>query len=238
MKSETLVYQDYQPLYTNGKRDAAKRYINQAGQTISVRQFQKNAHLEAGTLKQPARTEQETMKAFYGVVKRLGNGETLASAAKAEGISPSTIRKINEQKTPERNYKGKLIPGATRRVFSPAYTVNKKTGKAVRHGFQLNNKYEAPVLIINPDGSSDINTITCDRINASILGSYWSHVQQALDGEYDLSVKFGGKFVYDLDGNAYPLVTDSATLEYALIGLPGNQYKDIWSRFNSSERVG
>lgn len=239
MKPENLVYQDYEPLYLHGKRDAARRYVNKAGHTISVRQFQKNAHVEAGTVRQPAQTEQETMKKFYNVVKRLSRGETLASAAKAENISPSTIRKINGQRTPDREYKGKLIPGAERRVYSPAYNkVNTKTGKAVRTGFQLNAPYEAPVLIIHPDGVPELKTIKCDRINASILGKYWNHVDRSLeDGEYDRLTRFEGRYVYDLDGNSYPLITDPATLEYARIGLPDNQYKDMWSRFSSSQRV-
>lgn len=231
MKPETLIYQDYKPLYINGKRDAAKRYINNAGKTISVRQFQKNAHVEAGTVKQPARTEQETMKKFYGVVKRLGKGETLGQAAKAEDISPSTIRKINEQTTPK---------GLTRRVYSPAYPkVNKKTGKAIRRGFQLNASDKAPVLIIRADGVAELKTIECDKVNSSFIGRYWIAATKALeDGEYELLAPFEGKYVYDINGNSYELITDPATLEYAMIGLPEHQYKDIWSRFNSSERGG
>lgn len=238
MTSDKLVYQDYVPLYVNGQRDKARRYVNKAGHTISVRQFQKNAHVEAGTVKQPARTEQETMKKFYGVVKRLGKGETLEHAAKAEGISPSTIRKLNEQRTPDRMYKGKLIPGAARRAYSPAYNKVNKAGKAVRTGFQLNNTYHPPVLIINPDGSSSIKHIECDRINANILGSYWNNAKYALnEGEYDLLKRFEGKYVYDIHGNAYTLITDPNELESAYIGLPENQKKDMWSRVYSSQKA-
>ncbi|HEY1249350.1 MAG TPA: hypothetical protein VGE97_10205 [Nitrososphaera sp.] len=238
MKPKKLVYQDYAPLYANGKRDAAKRYVNKAGDIISVRQFQKNAHGEAGTAKQSARTEQVTMKAFFNVVKRLGKGETLGQAAKAEGISPSTIRTLNEQRTPDRMHNGKLIPGASRRVYSPAYKINQKTGKTVRTGFQLNEPDTAPVLIIKTDGSSGLKTIPCDRMNSHILGSYWVRVSQTLDtGNYDLLKPFEGRYVYDLDGKSYPLITDPATLEYAIIGLPDTQYKDLWSRFSSSQRV-
>lgn len=241
MTKATLHYKDYTPLSVNGKRDPARRYINQTGHTISVRAFQEGAHAQAGTQRKLSDTEK--MSRFYRVVARLGGGESLKSASKTEGLSPETVRKINEQKTPSREYNGKTIEGAARRVYSPKYSLT--TGRRMR-GFTINAPNEAPLLTLNKDGSSAIITLQVDRININLLGSYWHYAglilsPTATDRQIQLGMeqlqRFAGKVVYDLDGNAYPLITDGNALLLAIGALPDGDYEDIWSRFNSEKKV-
>lgn len=237
MARQTLHYGSYKPLYVNGRRDPAKRYTNDAGNTISVREFQKQAHKEAGTqrAKRPPLSEQERMARFYRVVERLGKGESLTKASKAEGLSETTVRNINEEKTPTREYNGRIIEGTARRVYSPKYSPT--TGKRVR-GFEVNTPNEAPVLVINPDGSSSIKTIQVDRININTLGRYWAKVDSTLNGDTPEGLeRFQGRVVYDLQGNAYPLITDPDALYLAILSLPDGAYNDLWNRFNSGTQV-
>jgi hypothetical protein len=259
MNKPTLRYRDFKPLVNpDGTRDKRKRYVSKSNDNdiISVRHFQSQAHREAGTAPirvKPLKHKQKdvpvikggnegttdsrkSIQKYYAVVKRLDNGESLKSASQSENISPTTIRKLNEERTADREYKGKNIQGNARRLYTPKYEGTNKAGKAIRRGFTVHSPDDVPIFKgFDTDGTYIITTINTDKIYSSIVGRYWNVVDKVVKGDLGISAlsEFTGKSVYDVNGVAYPLITDVNQLLLLFGSMSEDEKGNFWLLFNS-----
>jgi hypothetical protein len=111
---------------------------------------------------------------------------SLTSAAREEGISPATVRRHARsalRKTSRGTYKARASDRLLRVLVMPT-----------------------------PQGLAEI--ATRDSRSASVVGEYWNAVNHYLEtgDEKELS-RFRGVTITDAQGNAVPLLTDTAELE-------------------------
>ncbi len=219
MAEQFLQYEDYIPLYVNGVRDRARRYVRASdpNDIISVRQFQKNAHLEAQTL--PTRVgprprkipelkrELAARKAYskaqrkylrdiydlsryYYVQARVAEGQGLNSALQSVGLSRDVFDRINEQ---EQGRVGRVYSASGKTVVGHA--VSEQAYKAV---------WAFPT--VDQNGTPIPFYVELGPTSSSIMGQYW-HAVKVLEetGNPELLNALAGKYVVDIDGTVWIL---------------------------------
>jgi hypothetical protein len=123
----------------------------------------------------------------YAAVARMRLGESLSSAAKAKGISPSTLRRFVNERQPA------------------AAIYSYKNGRPTRIKEYVFGGGGSPVILTS-DGQ--VVEPEVDRRTASLLGRYWNDVDDALRGDERALDKYRNTVVYTLDGKAHRLMSD------------------------------
>lgn len=135
---------------------------------------------------QPKRQQQSQLKAARVVSTMRMEKISLTRAAHEEGISPATVRRHARsalRKTSQGTYKARASDRMVRVLVIPA-----------------------------PNGLAEIATL--DSRAASIVGEYWNAVHHYLEtGDETELARFRGVSIIDAQGNAVPLLTDTAELE-------------------------
>jgi hypothetical protein len=219
MADAILHYEDYEPLYINGVRDQARRYVRASdpNDIISVRQFQKNAHLEAQTLptrigKRPrkiselkaelaarkaySKTQRKYLRdiydlsRYYYVQARIAEGQGLNSALQSVGLSRDVFDRINEQ---EQGRVGRVYDRTGKRIVGHA--VSEQAYKAV-WAFPLVDQNGTPIPFYIEVGPT----------SSSLMGQYW-HAVKVLEetGNPDPLNALAGKYVVDIEGTVWIL---------------------------------
>ena len=219
--AESLRYKDYVPLYVNGKRDKARRYVSasDAKDIIGVRAFQEGAHREASSPRQAlavsaekaGRRDVEQLSRYANVAGRVRRGESLSSALRQEHMSKALFERLNEQ---QENYVG-------RSYDSKGKSYRRATGD-YRAGWNIPG--------FDSQGNAISTILDVDRPTSSLLGKYYAAIGLALDNDDPSYLKkFEGITIRDLDGNTYALITDLNTLALWLqaMGFDGTNFYEI-----------
>ncbi len=177
-----------------GKRDYRAEYARRIARAeeLGLSRSQARGHPRSGeaavsNLKrsgQVSETPNTTLERFYRAARRVVSGEPLGRAARAEHISPETVRRIN----------------AERQVFGKRY--NEK-GKFI--GW-VGGEY--PRFPLFAEQGKIHNEVAFDQKTATTMGEYWNAVDDALRGDDTKLRTFRGVTVYDLWGNRYQLQAD------------------------------
>lgn len=182
---------------------SSRRYRNtHTGETISRRQYDQRFRLphqgyrsyeEKAARRGQPRTS--TTDRYFGVVRRLSSRqEPLGAAARAEGISPSTVWRFNEP----RNIIGKR--------YAPG-----RPGRRARHvGYTIT--YQGVATFFTTDGALH-RDVPLDARELSVVANYDNAIQRAKrTGDTRQLERYTGTVVYDVMGNQYALLTDSNAL--------------------------
>jgi len=134
--------------------------------------------------------DETALTRYYRVVQRLRKGELLTKAAKAEGTTPATVWRFDQ----ERRAIGKVYKPGARGKYG-----------AVDH---YDVKYRGHATFWTSDGVRH-DAVPLDGKNIRLLSRYFHAVKKALNSgdEADLRA-FDTVAIYDLYGNSYYLLTD------------------------------
>jgi hypothetical protein len=141
----------------------------------------------AGQFFAQSRRRQETaMKATHVLATMRRDKLSLQRAAREEGISPATVLRH---------------AGSALRKSSAGTYKARKSDRLLR-----------VIILPTPDGLAEIATVASRA--GTIAGEYWNAVNRYLEtgDETDLAA-FRGVTIRDAQGNAVPLLTDTAELE-------------------------
>ena len=149
-------------------------------------QGKRKPHTPAQYFAQSPRRRASQLKSARVLTTMRTDGLSLRRAARQEQVSPATVLRH--------------AGSALRKTAQGTYTA-RKSDRLLR------------VLVIPaPDGLAEIATL--DSRSASIVGEYWNALHHYLEtgDEADLA-RFRGVSIIDAQGNAVPLLTDTAELE-------------------------
>jgi hypothetical protein len=146
------------------------------------------------------------MRRKYAAIARMGHGESLSQAAKAEGIAPSTLRRFIKQS-------GAAQPIYYRRGGKPTSV----------KGYRIEASGSTPILT---DTGQVIDAPAVDSRTASLLGRYWNDVDKTLKGDGVALKKYEHTVIHTLDGQSYHLMTDPYSVRAWLAALPDE--RDFW----------
>jgi hypothetical protein len=138
------------------------------------------------------RTRKE--EAARRAIRRMTRGESMSRAARAEGISPSTVKRYGMEH-------GLLehVPHEEARRFAPSYRVSR-----------------APRFRLIQAGGLPAGPVQVDARNASILGRYWNAVKKwRRDGDASALGEFRGVVIKDVHGRRYTLAADPQEIDLA-----------------------
>jgi hypothetical protein len=142
----------------------------------------------------------------YAAVARMSQGESLAQAAKAEGIAPSTLQRFLKD----------------RGIAQPIY--HRRGGKPTSvMGYRIEASGSTPILT---DTGQVIDAPAVDSRTASLLGRYWNDVDKTLKGDGAALKKYEHTVIHTLDGQTYHLMTDPYAIRAWLAALPDE--RDFW----------
>jgi hypothetical protein len=161
-----------------------------AGRTFTTERAYRAA-LRGVAGKQQVAPATSTLDKFYGVVKRVAQGESLTRAVKSEGTTLETIKKINQR--------------------HDVLAQPKLFGRSKR--YSIDNSF-AHLPILEPNNQFHIQ-VPLDRVNASIVGNYWNDVKSALAGKGNINA-YANMTVRDLFGKSYKLETNLTQLDVFL----------------------
>src|SRR5215211_2707787 len=187
----------------NHKREYARRkqLARERGLSLSqARGHPKKGERSVSEMKRKgyfARTRKE--EAARRAIRRMTRGESMSRAARAEGISPSTVKRYGMEH-------GLLehVPHGEARRFAPSYRVGR-----------------APRFRIIQAGGLPVGPVQVDARNASILGRYWNAVKKwRRNGDASTLGEFRGVVVKDVHGRRYTLAVDPQEIDlaFALMG--------------------
>lgn len=154
----------------------------------------------SGQLKEAPST---TLERFLRAARRVVSGESLTRAARAEHISPETIRRIN----------------AERQVFGKRYD---QQGKFI--GWAGGEYPRFPVF--TEEGRVH-DEVPFDEKTASLMGQYWNAVDDALRGDDTKLRSFRGVTVYDLLGTRYRLQADANAVRVMFDSMSDRERDDF-----------
>ncbi len=177
-----------------GKRDYKVEYARRIARAeeLGLSRSQARGHPRSGEApvsrlkgtRQLRETQNTTLERFLRAAGRVVSGEPLTWAARAEHISPETVKRIN----------------AERQVFGKRYD---QRGKFV--GW-VGGEYPR-FHVFSEDGRTH-SEVAFDQKTASTMGEYWNAVDDALRGDDTKLRMFQGATVYDLQGSLYQLQAD------------------------------
>jgi hypothetical protein len=142
----------------------------------------------------------------YAAIARMGRGESLIQAAKAEGIAPSTLRRFIKQS-------GAAQPIYYRRGGKPTSVM----------GYRIEASGSTAILT---DTGQVITAPAVDSRTASLLGRYWNDVDRTLKGDGAALEKYEHTIIHTLDGQTYHLMTDPYAIRAWIAALPDE--RDFW----------
>jgi len=163
-----------------------------------------------------SRSEQSMTARKYAALSHMVGGASLATAARQEGISPSTLRSFIKE----------------RGIAAPYYSPSRGGKPARIRRYGLVTGMTAPLLGDDGTGVKGINAAPLDRKTLSLLGHYWHDVGEALEGKRSLD-KYENTVVYTLDGQSYRLVTDVDTLRAFFVEMSPEEEDNWWRGFQS-----
>jgi hypothetical protein len=159
---------------------------------------------------------------YYRAAREIAAGKSKAAAARVAGISVSTFNRLNRELG--------LVQSIPR--YKPDLSgILRPSG--VR-GYQVEQPGSTPIL--TREGRL-IVAPAVDRVTASLLGRYWNAVDRALKGDDRDLQRFRHAVVYDLDGNAYHLMTDINAYRRWYDMRSGIERQDFARTFYTGRRV-
>ena len=171
---------DYQQEY--GRRKAHAKRLGFS--TAQARGHARKSEVPISTLKKQGLVKSSNASAekrFIKVVKTVATGQSLSTAAKKAHTTPTTVLKLN----------------AERQLF----VKDAATGKYILQG-------TAAFPIATADGKLFMD-VPLDKADASVVGTYWNAVDNALSGRDVRALKkYRNTVVHDIRGNRYRLLSD------------------------------
>jgi hypothetical protein len=159
-----------------------------------------------------------TLQRYYRVVDRLAQGERLSRAARAEHISPATVKRYN----------------AERGLYQPLYRYRDGRPTTVR-SYQIEQPGSTPIL--TADGRS-ITSPAVDAKAATLLGKYWNAVEKALNEGDDSELRqFRHTVVQTRDGRHYRLLTNTNAIRRFFDSMSDADTADFWRTFYTGRTV-
>ena len=186
----------------------ARKRSKALGRSISRAQVRGHARTAKGELsiallKRNRLIEPEregTLKRYFRAIRNFLKGESVRTAAKKAGMSPTTLKHI----------------GKSRGVLSV------KPGK---RGYEITPR---SFNVVTSEGKS-FEAVAFDRATASVMGAYWNAVQQALTQGTGASLKpFKNKTVTDLGGQKYRLMTNINALQTIMGEMTQEEQEDFY----------
>lgn len=182
---------DYKQEYARRKQLARERGLS----TSQARGHPRKGERSVSEMKRKRyfpRTRKE--EAARRAIRRMTRGESMSRAARAEGISPSTVKRYGTEH-------GLLehVPSEEARRFAPSYRVSR-----------------VPRFRLIQAGGLPVGPVQVDARNASILGSYWNAVKKwRQQGDASALEEFRGVVVNDVHGRRYTLAADPQEIDLA-----------------------
>jgi hypothetical protein len=90
--------------------------------------------------------------------------------------------------------------------------------------------------ILTPDGVLHAG-VPLDKKNASLVGTYWNLVEDAMRGKPDVLRPFQSLTIYDTQGNRYRLETDVNALYRFFDSMSDEEHADFDRTFYSGREV-
>jgi hypothetical protein len=135
---------------------------------------------------QPARRQESQKRAAHVLSDMRTWGASLTQASREHSISPATVRR----------YAGSALR------------------KTPRGKYAARARDTLPRVLLLPTNRGLAEIATKDSRTASLLGEYWNATNTYLEtGDDSALARFTGLTVTDAQGNAVPLLTDTAELE-------------------------
>ncbi len=158
----------------------------------------------------------DTLNRYYAAVGNVERGDSLSRAAKKAGISPATVRRMDE----DRELLGK--------TYKPG-----PTGASRFFGWGVQRSATFPVLTNDGDYQSNVQF---DARNASLMGEYWNAVAKAQNGGSDADLRAMNRVeIRDIDGNRYRLLTDISDINNFFSEMTEEELEEFDRRFESEK---
>jgi hypothetical protein len=172
------------------RRQYDKRFGLLASERFGSYEAKARARRAQGLLPGAARGRVTALARYYRVVQRLRKGELLTRAAKAEGTTPTTVWRFNQD----------------RRIIGKVY----KRGAHGKHGavdhYEL--RRQGTGTFWTRDGALNVR-VPLDGKNIRVLARYLNAVKKAKDTGDDSDLRaFDELPLYDVFGNRFDLLTD------------------------------
>jgi hypothetical protein len=169
-----------------------------------------------GLVGAPSR-EDRSLQAYYRVVARLAKGEPLGKAARAEGTTPRTVNRLDDERV----------------LFGYLYRKGKR-GQDVFDGYWVVNWARFPILAADRTLHP---AVPLDKKNASLMGAYWNAVDEALKGKDAALKQFAGTVIYDVHGTTYRLLTNVNAIRRFFDSLSEEATQDFFRNFYHGREV-
>jgi hypothetical protein len=158
------------------------------------------------------------LRRYYRVVARLARGEPLRRALRAEGLSWRSATRLNEERV----------------LYHYTYRTGKHGQPNVFNGFTVVHWARMPIL--TPDGVLHVG-VPLDKKNASLVGTYWNLVEDAMRGKTGAVQRFHHLTIDDAVGNRYRLETNVNALYRFFDSLSDAEHADFDRTFYSGREV-
>jgi hypothetical protein len=192
--SKTRGYANIRTGETLSRRQYDKRFGILAREGFGSYEAKARARRAQGILPGAARGRETALARYYRVVQRLRKGEFLTRAAKAEGTTPATVWRLDQD----------------RRIIGKVY----KPGAHGKHGavdhYEL--RRQGMGTFWTRDGALHVH-VQLDGKNIRVLARYLNATKKAKYTGDDSDLRaFDALPLYDVFGNSYELLTDANAL--------------------------
>ena len=166
----------------------------------------------------------EQLQKYYDVVSQLNAGATsLKKVLSSVHLGHETFDRINDYLA--RDGQGQL--DATKRLVKKYPHYKEVPGQAAR---RVGLRYQVdPVRFhfLTTDGSVYQN-VPLDAKNASLVGTYWNEVDNALRGKTAGLKQFQSIVIRDITGQSYQLLTDIDAIRFWLDSMTDTEQAEFW----------
>lgn len=157
-------------------------------------------------------SRRSTLDRYYDAVHRVSEGKSLTQASKEAGISPETVRRLDED----------------RHMLAKEYD---KKGNFRR--WDVQGSGTMPILTREGDYSP---AVPLDARNLSLVGRYWNDVHAAVDkGQVRRLARWEHVPIRDIYGNVYRLNTDPDQLRQFFAQMSDQDRADFARAFRSEK---
>lgn len=165
----------------------------------------------------------EQLQKFYDVISQLTPDASLKSLLSRAHLGHETFDRIN-----------RYLATSGTAGFDASKLLVKKTPqyRAVEQGpaRRVGVKYrvDAPTFHLLTSSGLDVRSVPLDARNASLVGTYWNEVDNALRGKTAGLQQFQSIVISDIHGNRYHLLTDVNAIRAWLDSMTDAEQREFW----------
>ena len=165
----------------------------------------------------------ESVPKYYAVVSQLLVGVPLKTALINAHLGHETFERVNDYQAA--NAQG--VFDASKRLVKKIPQYKAIAGEPARR-VGVKYRVDAPTFHLLTRSGLDIRSVPLDARNASLVGTYWNEVDNALRGKTAGLQQFQSIVISDIHGNRYHLLTDVNAIRAWLDSMTDAEQREFW----------